>query len=173
MEIRKNNANLLYDVATGAAAGGAATWLMGRATTVMYDRENAAARHREEKVREGKDAFVRAAEKTAAVAGKSLTESQKKKLGGGLHWAMGIGVGALYGWLRHRRPEAAAGYGLLFGAAFFLLIDEGANTVFGFTPPPNRFPWQAHARGLVGHLVYGAAAESLLTGADRARRHVH
>ncbi|MGQ0561115.1 MAG: DUF1440 domain-containing protein [Gemmatimonadota bacterium] len=169
----KSKADLLYDVATGAAAGGAATWLMGRATTVMYDREDAAAHAREERVRQGKDAYVRAADKLAAAAGRTLTERQEKKLGAGLHWAFGIGMGALYGWLRHRRPEASAGYGLLFGAAFFLLVDEGANTALGITPPPNRFPWQAHARGLVGHLVYGAAAESLLRGADRARTLVH
>lgn len=61
------------------------------------------------------------------------------------------------------------GFGLLFGAAFFLLVDEGANTLLGIMPSPQRFPWQAHPRGLAGHLVYGAAADTLLKGADRAR----
>jgi hypothetical protein len=171
MKFRNSKPNTLYDVAAGAAAGGAATWLMGRATTVMYDRENPTAREREEQVRGGKDAYVRAADRIAHAAGTTLTQRQEKKLGTALHWAFGIGMGALYGWLRHRRPEAAAGYGLLFGLGFFLLIDEGANTALGFTPPPNRFPWQAHARGLVGHLVFGLTAETVLRGADRVGAH--
>jgi len=38
---------------------------------------------------------------------------------------------------------------------------------FGMTPGPGSFPWQAHARGLVGHLVFGLAAEAALSAADR------
>lgn len=168
MKLRqKNRSRVLFDVIAGAAAGGAATWLMGRATTFMYDHQDPAARRREEEVRGNKDAYVRAAEQLSDAANIELSEQQTKKAGMALHWTLGVGTGALYGWLRHRKPELAAGYGLLFGTAFFLLIDEGANTLLRTTPPPQRFPWQAHARGLAGHLVYGATAESLLRTADR------
>ena len=31
-------------------------------------------------------------------------------------------------------------------------VDEGLNPALGLTPGPDRFPWQAHARGLAGHM---------------------
>ncbi len=62
---------------------------------------------------------------------------------------------------------ADAAGGLVFGLAFWLLIDEGANVALGLTPGPAEFPWQAHARGLAGHLVFGVATEAALALADR------
>ena len=38
----------------------------------------------------------------------------------------------------------------------------------GLTPGPRAFPWQAHARGLAGHLVLGLATEGVLQAADLA-----
>lgn len=43
----------------------------------------------------------------------------------------------------------------------FLLVDEAMNWALGFTPPPDRFPMWTHARGLVGHLVYGVAVAAV------------
>jgi hypothetical protein len=151
----------------GAAAGAAATWIMGMATSVMYERENPVARKREDDVRGGRQASSVAAQKAAKALGRSLTAAQSETFGNGIHWALGIGVGALYGALRHRMPALASGLGSLFGTAFFLTIDEAANTALRLTPPPTRFPWQAHARGLAGHLVYGLVAESVLRASDR------
>lgn len=48
-----------------------------------------------------------------------------------------------------------------------LVVDEGANTALGLTAPPHEWPWQAHARGLAAHLVYGTALGLLLAaGSD-------
>ncbi len=147
----------------GALAGVAATWLMGKVTTFMYERENPHAREREERARAGKSSYGTAAEKMARVAGVSLSEEERKRYGAGLHWALGAGAGALYALIRARMPAAAAAGGLLFGSAFFALMDEGLVYALGLTPGPREFPWQSHARGLAGHLAYGAAAERALT----------
>lgn len=60
-------------------------------------------------------------------------------------------------------PAAGVAGGLGFGAAFWALMDEGAVYALGLTPGPWNFPWQAHARGLAGHLVFGAVTDSTLS----------
>ncbi len=147
----------------GMVAGIAATWLMGKVTELLYQRENPAAREREDRAREGRSSYGTAAEKIAQLAGASLSDEQRKRYGRGIHWALGAGAGAAYALLRDRVPAAAAASGLLFGTAFFLLMDEGLVYALGLTPGPSEFPWQSHARGLVGHLAYGATAERALT----------
>lgn len=152
----------IVDVIDGAIAGAVATWLMGQVTTALYERENKAAREREDAARGGKTAYGVAVERAAAVVGTDLSDDERKKLGNNLHWALGIGAGAVYGALRPRISAASLGGGLVFGAAFWLLIDEGANTALRLTPGPAAFPWQAHMRGLAGHLAFGAAANATL-----------
>lgn len=158
---------LAADAVQGALAGALASKMMGRVTTYMYEHQDEAATRREEAARGGKHSFGVAAEKIARLGRRELTDEQRQKFGTVLHWSLAIGVGALYGILRRRIPGARLGGGALFGTAFFLLIDEGMNTVFRFTPPPQAFPWQAHARGFAGHLAYGVATELQLRAADR------
>jgi uncharacterized membrane protein YagU involved in acid resistance len=45
----------------------------------------------------------------------------------------------------------------------FLIEDEVINPLIGAAAPPQDYPWQAHARGLVSHLVLGVAIEALLS----------
>ena len=52
--------------------------------------------------------------------------------------------------------------GLLYGLGPFLLEDELANPVAGFAAGPTAYPWQAHARGFVAHLVYGVVTDTVL-----------
>ena len=96
------------------------------------------------------------------------TRTSGAQAGQALHWATGIGAGALYGVARKRWPAVAGAAGLPFGAAFYLVVDEVMNPALGFTPGPTAFPWQTHARGLGGHLVFGLALEVLLGGIDRS-----
>lgn len=163
----RNGGDLLTDAVKGALAGAAATWVMGQVTTFLYEKESKSAREREDDAREGKTAYGVAAEKVAETVGKELSEDQRKQAGSAIHWALGAGAGAVYGALRHRLPGADLGNGLLFGTAFWAVIDEGANTALGLTPGPTEFPWQTHARGLAGHLVFGATTEAALALADR------
>ena len=152
----------LADLIDGAIAGAIATWVMGKATSYLYEREDEATRGREERVRGGKTAYGVAAEKAAHLVDAELSKDERQRYGGDIHWALGVGTGALYGLLRDRVPQAGLARGLAFGAAFWLLVDEGANTALGLTPGPTTFPWQTHARGLAGHLVYGTMADTAL-----------
>lgn len=153
---------LVVDLVEGAIAGAVATWLMGKATTYLYDHEDDAARERENAARDGKSAYGVAAEKVAGFAGRSLSDDGRARAGRWIHWALGVGAGAAYGTLRDRWPAARLGWGLAFGTAFWLLMDEGAVSALGLTPPPQAFPWQTHARGLAGHLVFGGATEAAM-----------
>jgi hypothetical protein len=165
---RDHDWSLAMDMVKGAIAGAAATWVMGQATNYLYENESEEAREAEDAARGDKTAYGVAAEKAAGMAGRELTEEQRKQAGSAIHWALGAGAGAVYGVMRHRVPAAGLGNGLLFGAAFWVAIDEGANTALGLTPGPTAFPWQTHARGLAGHLVFGVAADAVLRVLDGA-----
>jgi hypothetical protein len=41
-------------------------------------------------------------------------------------------------------------------------MDETLTPALGLTPGPDAFPWQTHARGLAGHLVFGTVANGVL-----------
>lgn len=160
--MRERRNNLLGDAIDGAIAGALATWVMGKATTYLYEHEAKPAREAEDEARHGKTAYGVAVEKAAHLAGTELSSEERERYGSAIHWALGIGAGAAYGVLRDRLPASGIARGLLFGTAFWLLIDEGANTALGLTPGPTKFPWQAHARGLAGHLVFGAVTDAAL-----------
>jgi len=158
---------IVADLIRGALAGAAATWVMGKATTWMYELESEDVRKRENAARNGNTAYVVAAQKAADFAGVELSQQQQQRAGDGIHWALGIGAGAMYGVLRRRIPSAAKMKGLPFGVGLFLMMDELMNPVLGLTPGPTAFPWQAPARGLGGHLAFGLVSETVLEGLDR------
>ncbi|MCU1227309.1 MAG: putative periplasmic/secreted protein [Acidobacteria bacterium] len=157
--------NLPADLLIGAVAGAAATWLMDLATTALYERQPDEVTKREDDARGGKAAYEVAAEKAAGLAGRELTEDERKRAGSAIHWALGVSSGVMYGALRHAMPRMGIGSGIAYGAAFWLLMDEAALTLMGLTPPPKDFPWQTHARGLAGHLVLGATIEAAFDAA--------
>ncbi len=149
-------------VVGGVAAGLAATWLMGRATTYMYEHESKVARQREDRARGGETAFAIAARKIASGLGTDLSPSQSARYGRAIHWAIGATSGLAYALFRGRSSRWSATSGLTFGAGLFVVMDEAVNYLFGLTPGPTAFPWQAHARGLAGHLVFGATTQAAL-----------
>jgi len=163
-----NRQSVLADVVDGAVAGAVATWAMGQITSLLYEHEDTAARQREDEARGGKTAYDVAAEKAAGLAGAELSEDERQKYGSAIHWALGIGAGALYGVLRPRVESASLARGLAFGAAFWLLMDETVTPALGLTPGPTAFPWQTHARGFGGHLAFGAVTDATLSALQRA-----
>jgi hypothetical protein len=154
--------SLTRDLIAGAAAGAVATWVMGALTTALYEREDAGARRVEDQARHGETSYGTAAKKVARLAGRQLSADDSERYGKAIHWAIGIGTGALYGALRPRLSAVSLAGGALFGTLVWLLIDEGANTALRLTPGPTAFPWQTHARGLAAHLAYGTVANAAL-----------
>jgi hypothetical protein len=154
---------IVNDIIKGAVAGALATWAMDKVTTFLYERERESARQREDAARHGRTAYEMAAAKAALLVGKGLPREKRKRFGQGIHWALGIGAGALYGALRPRDERVSLAGGLLFGAAFWLLMDEAITPALRLTKGPAAFPWQTHARGLAGHLAYGVVADKALS----------
>lgn len=153
---------LARPVGRGLIAGALATQIMERVAQALYQAEPEAVQKREEQVRE-EPPFKVATRQMVGFFEDEPREEHVKRLAPAIHWALGLGAGAAYALAAKRFPQIRAGRGLAFGAAFFLVVDEGMNSLFGWTPPPQRFPWQAHARGLVAHLVFGLAADAVLT----------
>ena len=63
------------DLVKGAIAGAVATYVMGRITTFMYDREDRRARKQEDEARDGGTSSGAAAEKGAELVGRRLLVS--------------------------------------------------------------------------------------------------
>jgi hypothetical protein len=164
--VPRHSRTLAFDVLLGAAAGAAATWAMDAVTALIVKQQPDEVTERENEVRGKKTAYEIAAEKGAKLVGRKLLKKQRKALGAGIHWSLGIGSGALYGVLRNRVRYAGIGSGVAFGIAMFALLDEAALAALGLVPPPSEFPWQTHARGFAGHLVLGAILDGAFDVAD-------
>ncbi|WP_435015350.1 DUF1440 domain-containing protein [Tundrisphaera sp. TA3] len=161
---------LLADALFGAIAGTVATLAMNQVTSRLYEAESPKARRREDRARGGLTALEIAAGRVADAVGADLSAKQQATAGEALHWALGIGAGALYGVLRPRVPASRIGRGLAFGTAFWVLADEIAVPAAGLTPGPAAFPWQTHARALLGHLAFGLAADAALSAVGALRK---
>jgi hypothetical protein len=159
---RSKESSVRKDIVKGAIAGAIATWVMGKVTTAMYEREDRWVRRAEDDVRGGKTSYAAAADRAARLAGTSLDERQREQVGTAIHWALGIGAGAAYAVLRRRFHSIGRTAGLGFGTVFWGLLDEGLVPALGLTPGPRAFPWQTHARGLAGHLTFGTVTDGTL-----------
>jgi hypothetical protein len=155
------------DLVKGAIAGAVATFVMGRITSLMYQRENRRARRQEDAARGGRTAAGAAAEQGAELVGHHLTPEEREQAGSAVHWALGIGAGAAYAVARRRLAFLGSTVGAAFGTGFWAFVDEGVVPALGLTPGPLAFPWQAHARGLVGHLTFGTVTDGTLRVLDR------
>ena len=153
------------DLIKGAIAGAVATWVMGKVTNTMYQREDRGARRQEDDAREGKTSYG-VAEKAGELLGKPSSKEQNEQVGAAIHWALGIGAGAVYAVLRRRFNAVGRVAGLGFGTAFWAVVDEGLVPALGLTPGPRAFPWQTHARGLAGHLTFGTVTDGALRVLD-------
>lgn len=163
----RTNGQLITKVVKGAIAGAAGTWAMNRVTNYMYEHESTDAFLQDKAGQTGGEyATTVAARKAAGVAGKQLSHDEAQKAGLGIHWGLGIGFGVAHAMLRDRIPAIGAGHGLLHGTIFFLLVDEAAKPLLGISGGPTEFPWQAHARGLAGHLALGGVTDATLNLLD-------
>ncbi len=93
------------------------------------------------------------------VFGHKLTQSEKEIAGTAVHYALGTGVGGLYGAAAEIAPQVSAGAGLPFGAIFWLVVDEGAVPLLGLSKGPTQYPLSTHVYALASHFVYGLTTE--------------
>jgi uncharacterized membrane protein YagU involved in acid resistance len=149
-----STATLLRDAAIGAGAGLLGAKVMSPATSKLYEFQTEEAKKKETEASDG-TAYNVAAKKTAGVVDVELSEQQAAKAGTTLHYALGMAWAPVYMWLRRSRGWSPWGAGMAAGASMYVLVDEVANPIFKFTPPPQKYPLVTHLRGLAGHFVYG------------------
>lgn len=155
--------SVLVDTLKGAVAGGIAVWVMDQIDWYMYDHEDPDAQRRTRRVRPGgMDPSHHTANQVAGAFGKELSPPQPHPAGIAIHYAIGMGSCALYGALQDRVPAVSTGRGALYGLGIFLTHDELFNTLMGSAARPSQYPGQAHARGLVSHVVLGVVADTVL-----------
>ncbi|CAN5706751.1 hypothetical protein BH23GEM3_BH23GEM3_08660 [soil metagenome] len=169
---RRNGAgtgDLVTDAVKGAIAGAIGLWALDKVTWAMWDRTDPAKLRQEEQEARpgGLDPAHVIANRVAEAAGTELTPKQPHPAGIAVHYGLGVGPGAAYGALRHKLPALATGGGTLFGLGLFLIQDEGLNPIIGTSGGPTEYPMEAHVRGLVGHLVFGAAMHASLKLMDQ------
>ncbi len=97
-----------------------------------------------------------------------LTEREKEIAGAGFHYAMGATSGAVYGALAEMIPEVKAGAGVPFGAAVWLIADEGIVPALGLSKSATEYPLSVHLYALSSHLVFGLTTELVRRAMRRA-----
>ncbi len=159
--------NPALTVAMGLVAGAIGVWALDRVDYFMWNREDPQARARTKAVRpHGEPPAGVLVTELEKASGRKLSEKHHDVAQTAVHYAIGIGPAAAYALVRGRLPGGPA-RGLLYGLGVFLLQDEGLNTVTRLGAHPRDYPWQAHGRGLVSHLVYGLVTELTLSAMDR------
>ncbi|KQN82862.1 hypothetical protein ASE90_08785 [Sphingomonas sp. Leaf67] len=113
-------------------------------------------------------ATVKAADKVAiATTGDRIPDAYRPQAGQAVHYLTGAALGGLYGVLTEYRPQAASGFGSLYGIATSALLDETVVPATGLGSPPWETSAATHAYGALAHLVFGVSLEgarSLLGG---------
>src|SRR4030095_2339440 len=102
------------------------------------------------------------------IFGHRLTKNEKKIAGPAVHYSLGTAVGGLYGAAAEIAPEVAKGAGVPFGAAFWLVVDETAVPLLGFSKGPTKYPLSTHVYALTSHFVYGLTAEAVRRAVRKA-----
>ena len=97
-----------------------------------------------------------------------LTKSEKETAGAVAHYAMGVASGAMYGAVAEMMPVATVGEGLPFGAAVWVIADEGIVPALGLSRNPTDYPASIHAYSFTSHLVYGLTTELVRRAIRRA-----
>ncbi|WP_219417393.1 DUF1440 domain-containing protein [Pseudonocardia nigra] len=151
------------DVVKAVSAGAVGVWAMDVVTWWMYRRQDPAALRREEQTRvRGKDTAHAAARRLAELVGSDAARDEPNAAGLVIHYALGIVPAAVYVRQRRSRRWLRAGRGAVYGLLLAIANDEIAGRLLGITGPQRNYPWQAHLRGVVGHVVLGIVTEAML-----------
>jgi putative membrane protein len=187
---RHQKSDIWKGLAAGVVSGLAASWVMNQFQSAWgklaegVDKPHGAqslqhgtpqhgvGRELQERGREESD--DNAAVRTASIISeeifdRELKNKEEKEIGGAIaHYAMGATSGAIYGAAAEFLPEVTIGTGLPFGAAVWLVADEGLVPALGLSKSPTEYPLSKHAYALASHLVYGVATELVRNAVRRA-----
>ncbi|PRY06437.1 uncharacterized protein DUF1440 [Pontibacter ummariensis] len=160
--------NTALELLKGAIAGAVSVWAMDRVTWYMYRNEDRKAFAQEKQAQvHGHYVSQVSVDKATSAMGVELSDEQYFYAYKGVHYFLGIAPAMLYSVLRHKVDWLSAGKGSLFGVGLFVLQDETLAPLTGLASPPTAYPWQAHARGLAGHLAVGLVTDATLNLLDK------
>ena len=152
-------------LAAGLVGGLVASWTMNRfqdAWSSLASRDDKSQAEQSQQTEPADDTTVKAASAISeGLFHHRLSEGEKKLAGPAVHYSLGTVVGGLYGAAAEVMPEVTSGAGLPFGAAFWLVVDEGAVPLLGLAKGPAAYPLSTHAYALASHLVFGLTTESV------------
>ncbi|RDV11308.1 DUF1440 domain-containing protein [Pontibacter diazotrophicus] len=147
----------------GAIAGAVGVWLMDRFTWYWYSHADTATLVQERAAQKGGRYAPNAAGKHLTDAWNiNLPQKQQYIVGRSIHYCMGIAPGVLYALWRHRLKKYGFWRGPLYGVGLFISFDEIIVPAMGYASGPFAYPWQAHARGFVAHLILGTATDRVI-----------
>jgi hypothetical protein len=148
------------DLVAGALAGAAAIWIADKLDNSLYRAGGPGNIRKTEAARPGgMDPAHVLAKRAADKVGVDLDNPKDNAAGHTIHYAMGMGIGALYGLLRGMSPAVTTARGAMFGVAMFILQDEIGNTVMGTAGNPLAYPVRDHARGALVHTLFGVVTD--------------
>jgi len=157
-----NDSTMIGSLLKGAVAGIAGVVALDIVTEMVTGAEGEEAVEREGHARPGAmDPAHTLANKVAESAGYEMEPPQPHPAGIATHLAFGVLPASVFGAFGRRRGFHP-GRGMIMGLGTYLLQDQGLNYALGLAGPPTDYPWQAHARGLAGHLSYGLVTEGTL-----------
>jgi hypothetical protein len=168
MRNEEKQPNIWKGMLVGLIAGLVASWTMDRfqdawiAVSHPDDSKQKEDRASEDGEETQDDATVKAASAISeGLFEHQLTRAEKKIAGPVVHYAVGATSGIVYGIASEFLPEVTVGFGLPYGTAFWLVIDEGAVPLLRLSKPPTAYPASTHLYALASHLVFGATAEGV------------
>lgn len=89
--------------------------------------------------------------------GRNLNAAEKGPAGELVHYVFGIANAVLFGVLMGAFGSVAVGWGVLFGVALFVLMDELGLWALGLAKGPWNYAAYIHAYAFAAHVVYGLA----------------
>jgi putative membrane protein len=85
--------------------------------------------------------------------------NEKERFGTAIYYAFGMSSGLLYGAAAELVPNIRTGSGSIFGAIYWLFIDEGLVPALGLSKSSTHIEFSVHIYALASHLVYGITTE--------------
>ena len=170
---KQSKRNPWKGLAAGIVGGVVASWAMDRFQYWGLSFGGGDERELQQTPSEESNRDEPATVKTASVIsegvfGHSLTAQEKEIAGSMVHYAVGTTAGAVYGLAAEYEPDVTTLAGIPFGAAFWIVVDEGALPLLGLAKGPAAYPISTHAYALVSHLVFGLTTEVVRSTVRRA-----
>ena len=161
---KQSNRNAWKGLVAGVVGGIVASWAMDRFQYWWLSFGGGDELKLQQTPREEGDREEPATVKTASaisegIFGHGLTAREKEIAGPIVHYAVGTTAGAVYGLAAEYEPDVTTLAGIPFGAAFWMVVDEGALPLLGLAKGPTAYPISTHAYALASHMVFGLTAE--------------